>query len=423
MHAAGGRGNRQTPFSSGKLRCLLSRQDCRRYESGAHISNPHVARLRCASRLRRSTGDAAARAHAVQALSVELPDNTPVEPKVITSRAPRTIGSVEPITYWDITLPDTMRIALQNSTVVRDLGGRVVDAPGTTPTAFDPSIVNSNPRFGVDQALSYFDPTLDANVQFNRYRQEINYQGRYVNGFQDQNLANATAGINKRFVNGGQMFFRSLTDFDANNAIQNQFPHSYTQQYQVGVVQPLLRGRGELYNLVNGASTNQDLLLNNGVLIARLNTNVADLDFEAAIQQLVSDIEDRYWELSLAYAQLQAAVSRRDISQALWCRFAKRCAPGCKAVSWRPEPGTRGLLYRACRSADLDDRFAHDAGRRVCQRASCVKFWGCRLPTIACYGPCKRHERPRHVRLAGSFARGDLRPRRVAAAKDPGQAA
>jgi outer membrane protein TolC len=285
--------------------------------------------------------------YAVRALNAPIPYDSPVEPRAISSPAPRTVDSKGAVTYWDVTLAETIRLALQHSTVVRDLGGRVLDAPSATPTAFDPSIVNANPRYGVDQALSYFDPNVNAQLQFNRNRNEINYEGRYPNGFLEQNLGTYSAEITKTNVNGSQIFAQSLTVFDQNNAIFNRFGQSYTQQFIVGGTQPLLRGRGELYNLVNGASTNQDLLLNNGVLIARLNTNVADLDFEAALQQLVSDIEDRYWELSLAYAQMDAAVSRRETTLMLWRQTKEKMRTGLEGGELEAESQAREEFYVA----------------------------------------------------------------------------
>ena len=48
---------------------------------------------------------------------------------------------------------------------------------------------------------------------------------------------------------------------------------------------------------------------NNGVIIARINTDIALADFEAGVRNLVSDVERAYWELYLAYRELDAVMA------------------------------------------------------------------------------------------------------------------
>ncbi|MEJ1730873.1 hypothetical protein SMA90_31580, partial [Escherichia coli] len=62
-----------------------------------------------------------------------------------------------PKDYWDLGLEEALRIALTNSKVLSDLGGTVVRAPDLTRTVYEPAMQETDPRYGVEAALSAFD--------------------------------------------------------------------------------------------------------------------------------------------------------------------------------------------------------------------------------------------------------------------------
>ena len=53
-----------------------------------------------------------------------------------------------------------------------------------------------------------------------------------------------------------------------------------------------------------------------GVIIARINTDIRLADFEAGVRNFVSDVENAYWELYFAYRNLEAAKIGRDSASA-----------------------------------------------------------------------------------------------------------
>jgi hypothetical protein len=63
---------------------------------------------------------------------------------------------------------------LRNSTVIRDVGGRVVDLPQGAPSVYDPAIGETDPRFGVEAALSAFDADLAAGITWSRPDNAVN---------------------------------------------------------------------------------------------------------------------------------------------------------------------------------------------------------------------------------------------------------
>jgi outer membrane protein TolC len=78
----------------------------------------------------------------------------------------------------------------------------------------------------------------------------------------------------------------------------------------------LLQGYGVEFNRIAGPGAIPGF--NQGVLIARVNSDIALATFEAGVRNLVSDVETAYWELYFAYRNLDTAVQGRDASLKMW---------------------------------------------------------------------------------------------------------
>jgi hypothetical protein len=59
-----------------------------------------------------------------------------------------------------------IRTGLSNSTVMRDLGARIIQAPKLPPTIYNPSHQATDPRFGPEAALSAFEAQLYSRALF-----------------------------------------------------------------------------------------------------------------------------------------------------------------------------------------------------------------------------------------------------------------
>src|SRR5687767_10951308 len=88
----------------------------------------------------------------------------PSHDNILCLEAPRTIRDLSAVEHWDLSLEETVRLALMNSKVLRDLGGTVVRSPDTSATSLDPAIQETDPRFGVEAALSAFDAQLESRL-------------------------------------------------------------------------------------------------------------------------------------------------------------------------------------------------------------------------------------------------------------------
>jgi outer membrane protein TolC len=124
--------------------------------------------------------------------------------------------------------------------------------------------------------------------------------------------------ISKRGVAGTQMVARHNTDYDSNNEPANLFVSSFNTNLEMEVRQPLLREAGVLYNRIQGPNGVPGFA--NGVLVARINTDISLADFEAGVRDFTSNVENAYWDLYLAYRELDAKVRARDSALESWRR-------------------------------------------------------------------------------------------------------
>ena len=202
---------------------------------------------------------------------------------------------------------------------MRDLGGRVVSAPDLARTNYDPAIQETDPRFGVDGALSRFDAVLGSGIFWEKNDRVFNnlLLGGGVNQFQQDRGVYRTE-IRKRAATGSQFAVRHNVDYDANNAPFNLFPSAWNTNIEAEVRQPLLQGAGLAFNRIAGPDARPGFYYQNGLLLARVDTDISLADFEEGVRNLVNDVENAYWDLYLAYRDLDAKVDARDNALRTW---------------------------------------------------------------------------------------------------------
>lgn len=224
---------------------------------------------------------------------------------------PASVNNEQLPAYWDLTLEQTIQWALANTNVLRELGGTILRSPETTRTMQSPAVVETDPRFGVEAALSAFDAQFTQSTNFQNNDRVFNnvFQGGGANLFQ-QDYATFVTEISKRTATGSQFAIRNNTDYDNNTAPGNLFRSSWNTNIEAQFRQPLLQGYGADYNRIAGPFGVPGLY--NGVVLARVNTEIEMAEFEIALRDFLSNVENAYWDLYFAYRDLQVKLQARN---------------------------------------------------------------------------------------------------------------
>jgi outer membrane protein TolC len=271
------------------------------------------------------------------ATKIEYPDDKDQPPSEVEGAiAPFTLSNTQPKEIWNLKLEDAIRYALQNTKVMKSLGSSVIsanmplqDVPptaltsgGPVNTIYDPAIAETDARFGVEAALSLFDAQWNTDIFW-----EKNHDPR--DPFSDaalqqffpqiflQDTAQFQTSLSKTTATGAQLSVANTTVYDLENTAR-LFPADWTTNFQVQIRQPLLQGGGVDYNRIAGPGAIPGF--NQGVVLARLNTDIALASFEAGVRNMLVDVETAYWELYAAYRSLDAAVTGRDAALQIWQR-------------------------------------------------------------------------------------------------------
>ncbi len=262
------------------------------------------------------------------ATQIEYPDTCEeLSSDLLNTPPPHTVrrpGDYEP---WDLTLEEAIHMTLANSPVMRDLGGRVVSSPASTTSVYDPAITETNLVSGPEAALADFDGQFNASMIFNRSERSFN-NAIFGGGATKlaQNTGDFQAEFSKTAAIGTRFAFRNVTNYNRNNVALNAFPSAYDTVFEMEARQPLWQGAGIAFNRIAGPNAQPGVY--RGVLIGRINTDIALADFEAAVTTLVNDVENTYWQLYFSYRDLDAKTARRDAALQTWRAVRNRFETG-----------------------------------------------------------------------------------------------
>ena len=253
------------------------------------------------------------------ATQIEYPDvQSCTAPCVAATPAPITLADRTPPQFRGLTLREAIETALNHADVLRDLRGLVLASPGNLTTIADPAIINTDPTFGEEAALSAFDAMFEMNAYFEKNDRALNNQ--FLGGgtrLLRQDLHLYQAQISKRSASGTDFTLRHNVQYDFNNAPGNNSPHlPWDVNVEAEVRQPLLQGAGVEFNRIAGPDSEPGRA--RGVLIARINTDISLADFEAGVRDFVYEVESAYWELYFAYRDLDARIAARDQALETW---------------------------------------------------------------------------------------------------------
>jgi outer membrane protein TolC len=280
------------------------------------------------------------------AKSIEYPDyHATDDDPLATTAPPISLASEDTSEYLDMSLEEAMIYAVANSNMLRDLGGTVLRTPDIARSKKDASIVETDPRFGIEGALSAFDANFKSTFSYEKNNRAFNniFFGGGTRIF-DQNFWTLQNQISKTSATGTEFAFRNYTQYDANNAPGNEFPGAYTTWFDMEARQPLLRGAGTQFNRLAGPNSQPGVI--NGVMIARINSDMSLAEFELGVRNFVSDVENAYWDLYYAYRDVDAKVSARNAALETWRRIHALYERGRRGGEAEREAQAREQYYR-----------------------------------------------------------------------------
>jgi outer membrane protein TolC len=278
---------------------------------------------------------------------------------------PHTIQKVNhemPTEYRDMSLDEVIHVAMTNSQVLRDLGATVLRAPETVSSTYQLALQQTDPRFGMEAALAAFDAQLAASAFFqdnNRVFNNAFFGGGTNNFVQDRH--DYLVQLSKRTATGSTLALRHITDYDANNAPGNLFPSAWQTQIEGELRQPLMQGAGLTFNRIAGPGAFPGV--SNGILIAKINTDINYVDFERQIRNYVSEVANAYWDLYFAYRDLAVKQAAFERSRETWQAYQAQQQANMQGGAF--EAMAREQFYRF--ESELKDAITGRAGQRTQQ--------------------------------------------------------
>ena len=246
---------------------------------------------------------------------------------------PRTRLSDIPDELQEISLDQAIGMALQDTQILRTLGASVVQNPQAAASSFDPAIQSTDPNFGMEAALSEFDANLSSSVLYQNNDDIFNNPSTTAGAFEvQQKLTTMNFGLNKVAATGTQFRIGSNIRHDSTTNPSVLFPHSWTTDWEATVRHPLLQGGGIGFNRIAGPTSRPGFQGSAGFLVSRTNHDISIAQLERGVREMVLEVINSYWQLSLAYKNLESIKKARDGALETWniakARFDNNLAGG-----------------------------------------------------------------------------------------------
>jgi outer membrane protein TolC len=272
---------------------------------------------------------------------------------------PLTLDNAEPDSVEDLTLEQAVRNALENAKIMRDLGGvafgpngaqgnpsTLLSNPAGVSTVWDPALVESDPRFGVEGALAAFDTQFTTSMFWEKNDSPVNvgvFGGQIFSRVNQQDLGTFQTRLLKTNATGGTTSITHNVRYEQSNSPLRSFPSDYGTNIELEFRQPFGQGAGVQYNRISGPGAIPGF--NAGVMIARLRVDTSLNDFEAGVRNLVGDVERAYWNLYYAYRFLDTVRAGRDSGLQTWLEVQARTRVGARRGGAQEEAQARQQLW------------------------------------------------------------------------------
>lgn len=247
-------------------------------------------------------------------LDIRRPGELCQVPVRLTPR-PATVNDPQfdaPVRY--LTLNEAINITLENSEVVRVLGGVTASTSGRT--IYDAAITNTT----IDQQRAAFDPNLRVNNTWNQIEtpgsafDPLDPTNAIITGTQNEGYG-LDFGLSKRNLLGGTANLG--VNANSNRITPGVFPLNPTDRSatELSYTQPFLQGAGKAANQVP-------------IVLARIDTERSYFQYKNAVQQSVQGVIEAYWTLVFAKTDLWARQQQVEQAEFAYERARTRVEVG-----------------------------------------------------------------------------------------------
>lgn len=295
------------------------------------------------------------------ATAIEYPCvDEPMSDKVSGAVKPRTVRDRSHDEIWDMSLQEAIHTALANNKIIRtrndflSTGNQLYSNADGILSVYDPAIRESGVLFGnrgVESALAAFDTQWTTKILWSGDEKVSN--GNFGVGplgeiVTDQ--ADFTTGLQKVTGYGATIGLTHNWTYLQSNSFFRTFPSDYNGALSFDYRHPLWAGAGAEFTRIAGpVGTNIAGVsgVNQGVLIARINTDITIATFEANVRNMVKDVEDVYWELYLAYRTYDSEIVARNSALQTWREVDAKRVQGAAGGGAADEAQARETYFDA----------------------------------------------------------------------------
>lgn len=282
--------------------------------------------------------------HSSVQTKIEYPNECScLHPQAEHTPLPHSLENPSELPSVPMELNDAIQMALANGEIMRSLGGSVVAAAGGTASTYDPALIESGSG-GVEAALSRFDAQVSSQLFWQKNNQPNNTTFLVFQPIaSEQTLGNFNYALSKTTATGATWTARHSMIYNRNNSPARFFASDFTGFFEAQYRQPLMQGAGLDFNRIAGPGSPVGSY--NGVLIARIRTDISLADFESSVINFVRDVETAYWDLYFAYHNLEAQVAGRNSSLLTWQRIKELQKVGARGGDAAAEAQARSQYY------------------------------------------------------------------------------
>jgi len=284
-----------------------------------------------------------------KATKIAYPDITQeTDERVFSSKRPRSLRSRSHDEVWDLHLAEAIRLALKNSSFIRDRaqflspGNPILNNSAVAQSKYDVALQESSVvtgRRGVDAALADFDGRFITSLIWGR--NETVQNNRFQSGgltpgdVLSDETASYSSTLEKQLADGSDFSIVNDWNYSLNNIPSRLFGSVYTGSLRFNYTRPLWAASGTRFTRIAGhpgRNATTALNVDNGVVIARINGDISVANFEAAVAIMLRDVETLYWDLYLAYQTYHTQAMARERAAEVWSKIKADSEVGRTAI-------------------------------------------------------------------------------------------